>query len=521
MVRFSASTVSEIQAPKPFNCNSNFTPLERCFSLLKSCSSLKQILQIHVQLIISGLYGNSCFTDEIILLCTSGSIRAKHQIDCINHAHRVANFYQKLKSSSWNSVIRAYATSNSGSQREAMRAFLDMRRLGVGPDEHTFPYVFKSCASFSGLSEGRQVHGDALKHGCLLNVYVQNSMIHCYGFCKKLMDAYRVFDEMTHRTLVSWNSMMNVNAECGWFYDSVELFFKMRNSGFVPDETTMVIALSACAEIGNLSLGKWLHSQVIENGMVVNCQLGTALVDMYGKCGDVVYASLVFNRMVNRNIWTWSSMIIGFAQHGFARQALEIFREMRNHSIKPNHVTFLGVLCACSHAGLMEDGQRYFTEMEQVHGIKPMMVHYGAMVDMLGRAGHLKDAYDFVMSMPVEADGVLWRALLSSCHIQDVNDCSGVSEKVREKLIELEPKRSGNLVMIANNYAEVGLWEKAEDLRSKMRDKGLKKIAGESCIEISGTTFRFLSGDNSCFACEDIFLLLKILNLHMKIICLD
>ncbi|XP_047958022.1 pentatricopeptide repeat-containing protein At2g36730 isoform X2 [Salvia hispanica] len=474
MVRFSASTISEIQ---PL--------LERCFSLLHSSSSLKQLLQIHVQLIISGLHRNSCFAEEIIQLCTSASLKAKHQIDCINHAHRLANCYQNLDSSSWNSVIRAYATSDSGSQREALRAFLDMRRLGVGPDGHTFPYVFKSCASFLGFSEGRQVHGDALKHGLHLNVYVQNTMIHCYGSCRKLTDAYRVFDEMSHRTLVSWNSMMNANVECGWFYESVELFLKMRRAGFVADETTMVIVLSACAELGNLSLGKWLHSQVIENDMVVNCQLGTALVDMYGKCGNVGYASFVFNRMVHRNVWTWSSMITGFAQHGFAGQALEIFQEMRNQSVKPNRVTFLGVLSACSHGGLTEDGQRYFKEMEQVHGIKPMMVHYCAMVDMLGRAGRLKEGYEFVMSMPIEADGVVWRALLSSCHIHDMNDYSGVSERAREKLMELEPKRSGNLVMIANNYAEVGLWEKAGALRSKMRVKGLKKIAGESCIEIA------------------------------------
>lgn len=518
MIRFSVSTVSEIQPLKPFNRNSNFTPLERCFSLLNSCFSLKQLLQIHAQIMISGIHCNPPTTDKIIQLCTSDSIRAKHQIDCINHGHLVANFYQNLESSSWNSVIRAYATSNSGSQREAMRVFLDMRRLGVGPDEHTFPFVFKSCASFSGLNEGRQVHGDALKHGCHRNVYVQNTLIHFYGSCKKLMDAYKVFDEMTHRTRVSWNSIISVNVECGWFYDSVELFVKMRNSGFVADETTMVIVLSACAEIGSLSLGKWVHSQVIEKGMVVNCQLGTALVDMYGKCGDVRYARLVFDRMVHRNIWTWSSMILGFAQHGFAGQALELFREMRNYSIKPNHVTFLGVLCACSHAGLVEDGRRYFREMEQVHGIKPMMVHYGAMVDMLGRAGRLEEAYDFVMKMPVEADGVLLRALLSSCNIHDVNDCSGVGEKVKRKLVDAEPKRSGNFVMIANNLAEVGLWEEAEDFRRKMRDKGLKKIAGESCVEIEGTSFRFFSGEDSCFASADIVLLLKILNLHMKMI---
>lgn len=415
-------------------------------------------------------------------------------------------------------MIRAYATSVTDSQREAIWVFLDMRRMGVRPNEHTFPFLFKACASFLGLEAGRQIHGDVVKHGLHLNVYVQNTLIHLYGSCKKILDAYKVFDEMTYRTVVSWNSIISANVECSWFDDSVELFIKMRSSGFEPDETTMVIVLSACVELGNLSLGKWVHSQVIEKGMLVNCQLGTALVDMYGKCGDVNYASLVFQTMDYRNVWTWSSMILGFAQHGFARDALQLFKQMRNYSIKPNHVTFLGVLCACSHAGLVEDGRRYFNEMEKVHGIRPTMVHFGAMVDILSRAGLLEEAYAFVTKMPFAADAIVWRALLSACSIHDVNDYIGVGEKVKQRLIELEPKRCGNFVMLANSYAEVGLWEKAAHLRSRMRDGGLKKIAGASFLEVGGATFKFFSGDYSCVPCNDIFLLLNTLNLHERII---
>ncbi|KAG8384694.1 hypothetical protein BUALT_Bualt04G0144600 [Buddleja alternifolia] len=487
MVRigFPLLTFDQIHPPNLFNCNSNSITLQ--------------------------IY-------KIIQLCTSGYLRTKHPTDLINHARYVVNFSDNLEPFSWNNVVRAYATSNCGSQREAFWVFLDMRHLGIKPNEHTFPFVFKACASFWGLNEGRQIHADVVKRGFCFNVYVQNTLIHLYGSCKKILDAYKVFDEMIQRTVVSWNSIISASVECSWFYDAVELFVKMRENGFEPDETTMVILLSACAELGNLSLGKWVHSQIIEKNMVVNCQLGTALVDMYGKCGDVNYASLVFNSMVYRNVWTWSAMILGFAQHGFARYALELFKEMRNYSIKPNHVTFLGVLCACSHAGLVEDGQSYFNEMEQEHGIKAVMVHYGAMVDILGRAGRLKEAYDFVRKMPFEADGIVWRALLSACNIHDVNDCLGVGEKVRQKLIELEPKRSGNFVMLANNYAEVGNWEKAAHLRSRMRDGGLKKVAGESCVEVGGSIFRFLSGDCSCVQCDDILLFLNLLNLHAKMI---
>ncbi|PIN04717.1 hypothetical protein CDL12_22747 [Handroanthus impetiginosus] len=515
MVRFPFSTVSEIHVP---NCNSNSRSLQRWLSLINSCSSLKHLLQVHAQIIISGLHCNSYITDKIIQFCTSGAVRAKHPIDLIKHSRDVVNFSGNLEPSSWNNVIKAYATSNSDSQREAIWVFLDMRRLGIRPNEHTFPFLFKACASFLGLNEGRQIHGDVVKHGLHFNVYVQNTLIHLYGSCRKILDAYEVFDEMTYRTVVSWNSIISANVECSWFYDSIELFVKMRESGFEPDETTMVIVLSGCAEIGNLSLGKWVHSQVIEKGMVVNCQLGTALVDMYGKCGDVEYASLVFNRMVYRNVWSWSAMILGFAQHGFVEYALELFKKLRNYSINPNHVTFLGVLCACSHAGLVEDGKRHFNEMQQVHGIKPMMAHCGAMVDILGRAGCLKEAYDFIINMPIEADSIVWRALLSACNIHDVKDYFGVGEKARQRLIELEPKRSGNIVMIANNYAEVGMWEKAARLRNRMRDRGLKKRAGESCLEVGGSIYRFFSGDYSCSAFADIFLLLHTVNLHAKMI---
>ncbi|XP_027163290.1 pentatricopeptide repeat-containing protein At2g36730 [Coffea eugenioides] len=417
----------------------------------------------------------------------------------------------------WNDLIRAYATSKGGLQREALRVFLSMRRSGALPNEYTFPFLFKACASVLGLYDGRQIHADVKKRGLDANVYVQNTLIHFYGSCRKIVDAHKVFDEMSYRTVVSWNSILSAFVENSWFREAIEVFLSMRSSELEPDETTMVILLSTCAEMGNLSLGKWIHSQVIVTAMVVNCQLGTALVDMYGKCGIVDYARLVFNGMSDRNVWTWSAMIMGSAQHGFAFQALQFFKAMKNNSlIEPNYVTYLGVLCACSHAGLVDYGRRFFYEMEHIHGIKPMMVHCAVMVDILGRAGHLEEAYNFILSMPTMADATIWRTLLSACNIHDINDRTGLAEKVRQKLLELEPRRSGNLVMVANKYAEVGMWEKAESLRRSMRNVGLKKTAGESCIEIGGSIFRFFSGNDFYVANREILLLIDRLNLHTR-----
>lgn len=402
----------------------------------------------------------------------------------ISHAEEFRKFLPRdllcvLMPSYWNNLIRIYATSKSKGciQKDAIRVFLAMRRSGVSPDEFTFPVLFKSCASLVGLSVGKQLHGDVLKRGLCSNLYVQNSLIHFYGSSKNILDARNVFDEMSFRTVVSWNSVLSACNET----ESIRIFFKMLRGGVCPEETTMVILLSSCAQINNLNWGKLFHSQVIIRGMILNCQLGSALVHMYGKCGMLDQAKLIFNNMDDKNVWTWSSMILGLALHGSAEEALQLFKQMKICMVEPNHVTFLGVLCACSYGGLVEDGRRLFHEMQHVHDIKPEMVHYGAMVDMLSRGGKLKEAYNFILDMPIEADAIIWRTLLSACHIHGGvgnGDDSGIGELVKRKLLELEPWRSGNLVLVANNYARDGMWERAELLRKNMNGRGLKNRAG-------------------------------------------
>ncbi|XP_009602523.1 pentatricopeptide repeat-containing protein At2g36730 [Nicotiana tomentosiformis] len=458
---------------------SSTSKTQRLVAILNSCSSVKHLFQIHTHIIISGL----CQQTSIILKIVN--FFASHTpINSATYAGLVIKQSHNSSNVWWNILIRNYATCKNCSHSEAIRVFVEMRRCGAASDEFTYPFLFKACSTFLGLKEGKQIHAESIKIGFCNNVYVHNTLVHFYGSCKKIVDAYNVFVVMSLRTVVSWNSIISAFVESCWFYEAFEIFREMRECRFQPDETTMVVLLSACAELGDLSLGKWIHCQVIEQGMFVNCQLGTSLVDMYAKCGAVDYARLIFDRLGERNVWTWSAMILGLAQHGFAVEAMKHFRKMKDCSTKPNYVTFLGVLCACSHVGMVEEGQRLFREMESVHRIKPMMAHYGAMVDILSRAGRLEEAYKFIVDMPVEADAVIWRTLLSSCHIHDINDNTGVGEKVRRRLLALEPKRSGNLVMVANKYAEVGLWEKAANLRRGMRVRRLKKVAGETCVSI-------------------------------------
>ncbi|KAL3719233.1 hypothetical protein ACJRO7_004227 [Eucalyptus globulus] len=511
MVPLPISTASAISPVKILSYNSNFVSIKhRLITFLKHSSSIKHITQIHAQILVSGLRGDAFLAREIIRVCSLSS-----PTKCLRYARSIVEHAEISAPSSWNIVIRGLASKDSW--RDALRVYLRMRRGGVSPNEHTFPFVLKSCAALAVLRKGRQVHGEVCKFGLESNVYVQNALISFYGSCKKILNACEVFDGMSTRTVVSWNAVLTACIENLRLADGIGYFVEMRNCGFEPDETTMVVVLSACVELGNLGLGKWVHSQVIQKGMIMNCQLGTALVDMYAKCGAVRCASFVFHRMGERNLWTWSAMILGLAQHGFANEALRLFLNMMESTfVRPNYVTFLGVLCACSHAGLVDEGYKYFHEMQYVHGIKPMMVHYGAMVDILGRAGRLREAYSFITTMPTKADSVVWRTLLSACHIHDVEDKSGLDSEVRKRLLELEPRRGGNLIMVANMYAEAGMWEKAAKTRRDMKSKGVKKMAGESCVELGGSVYKFYSGNDSRDDYEETFHMLDDLSLHMK-----
>ncbi|XVF58277.1 hypothetical protein PTKIN_Ptkin07bG0052000 [Pterospermum kingtungense] len=492
--------------------NQNFlSKKHQCLVLLKLCSSIRHLSQIHAQIVISNLHQDSFLLTELVRFSSISPFRN------LSYAHSL--LFNSLNStpSTWNMLIRGYASSDS--PQNAIWVLKEMRKRGLKRNKLTYPFVLKACAGAGALEDGRQVHGEIVKHGLDDDVYVENNLVNFYGCCKKIMDAKKVFDEMDERTVVSWNAVITACVENFCIEDALGYFVNMKDCGFDPDETTMVIMLSACAELGYLSLGRLLHLQVIERGMVLNCQLGTALVDMYAKSGDIGYASQVFERMEEKNVWTWSAMILGFAQHGFAEEALELFvKLMTNSHIRPNCVTFLGVLCACSHAGLVDDAYHYFREMEYVHGIKPMSVHHGAMVDVLSRAGRLKDAYTFITNMPIEPDPILWRTLLSACSIHNVNDTDGVGDKVRKRLLELEPRRSGNFVIVANMYAEAGMWDRAANVRRFMRDGGLKKMAGDSCLQLNGSIYQFFSGYDSKFDLAGIYPLLDTLTLHMKLI---
>lgn len=287
--------------------------------------------------------------------------------------------------------------------------------------------------------------------------------------------------------------MISGYARVGSVNEALELFREMQGAGIGPDEVTMVSVIQACAKAGALDLGKWVHAFIDRKGIRADLELKTALIDMYAKCGEIDRARKLFDGMEVRDTMACSSMIVGLAIHGLVKDALELFSRMLESKVRPNHVTFVGVLSACAHSGLVSDGQRFWSIMHELR-VEPMMEHYGCMVDLLCRADLFEEAYSFVDAMPLMPNSIIWRTLLVGCKS---NGSLDKAEIIAEKLLELEPLNAENYVLLSNLYASSSQWEKVSYMRKKMKDNGVKVVPGCSSIEVDGFLHEFVVGDES------------------------
>lgn len=445
----------------------------------------------------------------------------------------------------WNTAIKAYTLH--GPCNIALHLYVEMLQHGTPPANFSFPVILKAIASLGALSQGQQVHACILKSGSQIaeDVFVANSLLDMYAKCRELEAARRVFDIMPCRNVITFTAMLDAHARWGdmdgaravfeempernvfsWTAmvtgyvrnnmpeRALSVFRRMQREGVRADEVAVLSALSACARVGALELGRWIHDYAGRNGLrMVKVSLANALIDMYAKCGEIDEALTIFNGMAEKSVVSWNSMISGFAIHGLGVEALQLFREMHANGFAPNEVTFVGVLSSCSHNGLVEEGCKYFNDMHQVYGVKPNIRHYGCMVDLLGRAGRLKEAMDIINDMPMEPNAVVWGALLASCRRHgDVE----LGEHAMKKLIQLEPESSGNYVLLSNAYAVSGRWDDSAKVRAMMRGVGVVKEPGCSWVEGKNMVHEFVAGDKSHPKSEKIYELLDDLGERLK-----
>ncbi|KAM7258080.1 hypothetical protein ACFE04_013821 [Oxalis oulophora] len=350
-----------------------------------------------------------------------------------------------------------------------------MHKDGVLPDCYTIPIALKAVCQLLATEIGRHIHLMAIKLGLELNEYCECGLMSLYSKIGEFKSVRQLFDQNPDRKLGSWNAMIGAYAQGGRGKEAIEVFLELRKCGVLPDDVTMVSVTSACASLGNLDLGFQLHKCVFQakNFEKSDVLMSNSLIDMYGKCGRMDLAYRVFSRMGDRNVSSWTSMIVGYAAHGYVDEALGCFWQMREAGVRPNHVTFVGLLSACVHGGKVQEGRNFFDMMKNEYGIVPKLPHYGCMVDLLGRAGLLNEAREMIEKMPMNANVVVWGCLMGACEKHcDVK----MGEFVAKKLIEFEPWNDGAYVVLSNIYANKGMWKEVEIVRGIMKQRELPKI---------------------------------------------
>ncbi|XP_057975072.1 putative pentatricopeptide repeat-containing protein At1g77010, mitochondrial isoform X2 [Malania oleifera] len=410
----------------------------------------------------------------------------------------------------WNSMISGYVANYQAV--EALALFNKMRGSGLQGDSTTFACVLNACSVIGSLDIGKQIHNHACKVGIINDIIVAsvlvdtyykcgscndacklfnelevydtillNSMITVYSNCGRIEDAKRIFEIMPSRTLISWNSMIVGFSQNGCPVKALALFCKMNKLGLMTDRFSMASVISACASISALELGEQIFARAIIVGLEFDQIISTSLVDFYCKCGFVESGRKLFDAMMKPDEVSWNSMLMGYATNGRGMEALELFDDMLHTGVDPSDITFTGVLSACDHCGLSEEGWKWFNAMKWVYHINPGLEHYSCMVDLFARTGCLKEAMNLIKEMPFEADASMWSSVLRGCV---AHGCVTLGKKVAERIIELDPENSGAYVLLSSIYATSGDWEGLAQVRKEMKNRRIQKNPGFSWADI-------------------------------------
>ncbi|KAK2994610.1 hypothetical protein RJ640_025664 [Escallonia rubra] len=472
----------------------------------------------------------------------------------INYAHQLFDHITQPDLFMWNIMIRGSA--QSANPLLALSVYNQMEKLSVWPDNYTFPFVLKACTKLHWVNAGTVIHGKVEKHGFASNTFARNTLIYFHANCGDLrvaralfdgeakshvvawsaltagyarrgqlsvarqlfdempvkdlfswnvmitgyvkqgkMESARVlFDEVPKRDVVTWNAMISGYVLAGLNEQALEMFEEMRSVGERPDEVTILSLLSACADSGALDVGEKMHCSLLEMGngdlSIIVCN---ALIDMYAKCGSIERAFKVFRSMREKEVTSWNSIILGLAFHGHSEESICLFEEMRRMKIRPNEITFVGVLVACSHAGNVDQGRKYYKVMTDEYNIEPNIKHNGCMVDMFGRAGLLNEAFKFVDSMKVEPNAIIWRTLLGACRVHGNVE---MGRRANERLLKLRWDASGDYVLLSNIYASEGEWDGVERTRKLMDNNRVRKEPACSLLEADNRTFMHFLSDS-------------------------
>ncbi|XP_006342693.1 pentatricopeptide repeat-containing protein At5g66520-like [Solanum tuberosum] len=492
---------------------------------LESCSSMSQLKQFHAQIVKHGLSYDNDAMGRVIKFC------AISESGDLNYALQVFDRLPEPDPFIYNTVIRGLLKSQM--LRDSLLFYLCMLERSVWPNSFTFPPLIRVCCIDNAVEEGKQIHGHVVKFGFGFDRFSQNNLIHMYvnfrcleeakrvfdNMCERddvswttlisgyaqlgyLDEAFQVFDSITEKSSVIWNAMISAYVQSNRFHEAFALFERMGSEGVVVDKFLAASMLSACTRLGALKQGEWIVEHVKKSGIELDSKLGATIIDMYCKCGCLDKAVEFFKELPRKGISSWNCMIGGLAMHGKGEAAIEVLKEMESERVAPDYITFVNLLSACAHSGLVEEGKHYFRYMKETYGIEPGMEHYGCLVDLLGRAGLLVEARRVINEMPMSPDVGVLGALLGACRIHKNIE---LGEKIGKQVIELEPQNSGRYVLLANLYAYAGRWEDVASIRKLMNDRGVKKVPGFSIVELEGVVNEFIAGGRTHPQAKEIY----------------
>ncbi|MQM17214.1 hypothetical protein Taro_050182 [Colocasia esculenta] len=435
------------------------------------------------------------------------------KIGAVDDGCKVFGLMPKHDTVSWNALLSGFQSGDDC--EEALQIFTKMLAEGLEPNKYTFISLLRSCTSLAAVRYGTQVHNHIVKQNLDEDSSIGTALVDMYAKCGCLGDVQLVFDRLKGRDVFSWTVVITGYTQNDESEKALQLYRQMQREAIKPNEYTFPSSLRACSNLAALNTGLQIHSQIIKSG-VSDKYVSTALVDMYGKCGCLKDAELVFNGFRLRDQVSWNSMIFGYSQHGYAEKALVTFQAMVDEGVQPDEVTFIGVLSACSHAGLIKEGKHYFNSLYSLYGITPVIEHYACMADILGRAGKFNELEQFIEKMKGLPDLLIWQTVLGACRMHRNVE---LGEKAARKIIELDPNADAAYILLSNIYASAKRWDDVAMVRSMMTNQGVKKEPGCSWIDVGGQVSLFLSHDGSHPKAKEIHLKLIELSKQISLAC--
>ncbi|KAI3800599.1 hypothetical protein L1987_28691 [Smallanthus sonchifolius] len=493
---------------------------------------MNQLKQIHTHTLRNGIDFTKFLITKLL------------EIPNIPYAHKVFDLIPQPNVFLYNKLIQAF--SSHGPVHNCFTLYIQMCFNGCSPNQHSFTSLFAASATLHSPRQGQMLHAHLVKLGYEFDLYASTALVDMYaklgmlpsarqvfdkmeirdvptwnsliaGYARNgdMEGAAKLFDEMPVKNVISWTAMISGYSQNGKYGNSLKLFLEMKEMKDVqPNEVTIASALPACASLGALEVGQTIETYARGRGYFKNLFVCNALLEMYARCGRIDKAMTMFEEIgARKNLCSWNTMIMGLAVHGKSNEALQLFHQMLGEGVTPDDVTFVGAILACTHGGMVKKGREIFQTMENKLCVTPKIEHYGCMIDLLGRAGELQEAYSLIQTMPMKPDSVLWGTLLGACSFHNNVELAEIAAK---HLYELEPWNPGNYVILSNIYANTGRWDGVAKLRKMMKGFKITKAAGYSFIEEGSQVYKFIVDDKSHPRSNEIYWVLNEISSKMK-----